>query len=222
MSEFEHYQNTMRVKRMRDAIRAGERCGACGQVVGAVVTECGSGPGPYCAICRQAIKESDVDERDALRAEVAELSARLECVASILGGGPRSPEQAAREAVAEVERWKKTAAVEFDNRERAVAAGEKLESDAGAMKAEADALLLEGIGHINRLEAEVERLKDVIALSADPAELARLQRMERAAVAHLRAINGGHEHYDDRHIFHDRCVVVTILRGLGPDGKPVP
>jgi hypothetical protein len=121
--------------------------------------------------------ESMDGECATLRLERDELSTRLECVSAILVAGARSPEQAARETVAEVKRWKKTAAVEFDNRERAVAAGEKLETDAGAMKAEADALLLEGIGHINRLEAEVERLKDVIALSADPDEVARLYRI---------------------------------------------
>jgi hypothetical protein len=77
-------------------------------------------------------------ENDALRAEVAELTNRLECLHSILGGGQRSPEQAARETVAEVARLQRI--------ERAAMAHDADFKATGVGLSNAGGAILSGIG----------------------------------------------------------------------------
>lgn len=113
---------------------------------------------------------------------------------------------------AELERWKRTAAVEFDNRERAVAAGKKLEAEANAGKARTDAVLNECSGYISKNDpcsvCEVVRERNSLR-----AEVARLRRIEAAAEAW--------ENVDINHVDLAASVANHILLGLGPDGKPV-
>ena len=56
MSESGRYMNTMRVKRMREAVRIGELCAACGQIVKIIDPQDDKPGGAYCLICGQLIE----------------------------------------------------------------------------------------------------------------------------------------------------------------------